>query len=188
MVTGIILASGFSKRMGKDKLMIEINGFKMIEKVIIECKLSSLDEIIFVYREESIKSIADKYGIKSVYNPNAHLGQSESLKLGIKEAKNSKGFMFLMGDQPFITSAVIDILINEFKSKDFPIVVPYFGGIKGTPAIFSSIFINDIMKITGDKGARDIIKANPEKVNKVYINNLRMGIDIDTEEDLKKYI
>ena len=75
MITGIIMASGFSNRMGKDKLLIEINGKKIIEWVIIALKDSNLDEIILVYRTEEIKKIGESYGIKTVLNPNAHLGQ-----------------------------------------------------------------------------------------------------------------
>ncbi|NLL81641.1 MAG: NTP transferase domain-containing protein, partial [Tissierellia bacterium] len=40
MVTGIIMAAGFSKRMGEDKLLMEIDGVKMVERVICNCKNS----------------------------------------------------------------------------------------------------------------------------------------------------
>ena len=47
MITGIILASGFSRRMKADKLLIDIEGSALIERVIKACVDSRLDDIIF---------------------------------------------------------------------------------------------------------------------------------------------
>ena len=60
MITGIIMASGFSKRMKTDKLTIEIEGMKIIERVIEATISSKLDKIILVYRTEEIRLIGEK--------------------------------------------------------------------------------------------------------------------------------
>ncbi|WP_353094529.1 nucleotidyltransferase family protein [Tissierella praeacuta] len=185
MITGIILASGFSRRMKKDKLLIEIDGNKLIERVIKACVGSNLDEIILVYRIDEVKEIGEKYNIKTIYNENAHLGQSEGLKLGVKESIGSKSYMFLVGDQPFITSELINRLIKEYNNSDLPILVPYYNGHRGMPMIISSIFKEELLRITGDKGGRDIVKSNIPKVKKVYIEEERQGMDIDSLEDLE---
>lgn len=44
--------------------------------------------------------------------------------------------MFLVGDQPFITTQLIDKLIEEYKLSKNPIVVPYYKGKRGMPTIF----------------------------------------------------
>ena len=88
--------------MGEDKLLMEVDGIKMVERVIGSCEESSLDEVILVYRKEEVRNIGEEYNIKTIYNPKAHLGQSESMKLGIKAAKANDAFMFLMGDQPLL--------------------------------------------------------------------------------------
>ena len=75
MITGIILASGFSNRMGHNKLLIEVDGIKVIERVINACKKSLVDEIILIYRLEELKVLGEMHGIKTIFNPNAHLGQ-----------------------------------------------------------------------------------------------------------------
>ncbi|MBZ2175175.1 nucleotidyltransferase family protein [Schnuerera sp. xch1] len=185
MIIGIIQASGFSRRMNKDKLLMSIDGIPMIEKVIRSCKLSSLDDLIMVYRREEVGRIGERCGIKTVYNPNAHLGQSEALKVGIREAENADAYMFLVGDQPFINSELIDRLIFAYRNNDASIIVPYFNGKNGTPTIFSSKYKEKLLTIKGDKGGRDIIRNNFSLVKRVHIDNPRLGIDIDTLEDLK---
>ena len=186
MITGIILASGYSKRMKEDKLLMEVNGAKMIELVIESCKESSLDNIILIYRTEEIKKIGERYNIKTLYNPKAHLGQSEGLKLGVKAAKDSEAYMFLVGDQPFITAKLIDTLIEEYRLNKAPIVVPYYNCHRGMPTIFSSAFRDELLKVEGDKGGRDIIEKNAALVRKVFIDDKNLGMDIDTPEDFKK--
>lgn len=186
MITGIILAAGFSKRMGSNKLLIKIQGTTIIQRVIEEALKSNLDQVILIYHHEEIKELADKYKIKSIYNENAHKGQSESLKIGIKYSKDNSDYMFLVADQPFLTSDIINKLISEYKNSDKSILVPYYNGNKGTPTIFSSKYKEDIINIEGDKGGRDIINSNIDEVKNCYIEEELYGYDIDSMEDLEK--
>lgn len=184
MITGIILASGFSNRMGRDKLLIDIDGEKIIERVIKASVDSNLDEVILVYRKEEVKEIGDKYNIRTVYNEVANLGQSQSLKLGVSEATDAKTYMFLVGDQPFLTSSLINRLIDEYNKSDLPILIPYYNGLRGMPMLISSIFKEELLKVTGDKGGREIVEKNIDKVKRVYIEEEKLGVDIDNQEDL----
>ncbi|MEY8415931.1 nucleotidyltransferase family protein [Tissierella praeacuta] len=184
MITGIILASGFSRRMKRDKLLIKVDRESIIERVIKACINSKLDDVILVYRSKEVKEIGEKYNIKTIYNKDAYLGQSQALKLGMNEAIEANDYMFLVGDQPFLTSEIINILIEEYYNSNLPILVPYYNGIRGMPMIISSIFKEELLKITGDKGGRDIVEKNIFRVKKVYIKEEKIGMDIDTPEDL----
>lgn len=183
MVTGIIMAAGFSNRMGRDKLLIEINGKKIIEWVIEALKESNLDDIILVYRSEEIKDIADSYGIKTVYNPRAYLGQSQSVILGIENCEGNCCFMFFVGDQPFISSQLINELIDEHNKNPSTIVIPYFHDKISMPILFPPDYRKELLKVKGDKGGREIIQRNPSKIKKVEIQDESLIIDIDTIED-----
>ena len=183
MVTGIIMAAGFSKRMGEDKLLMEIDGVKMVERVICNCKNSLLDQVILVYRKKEIKEIGEMYNLNTIYNPKANLGQSESMKLGVQAASVKSAYMFLTGDQPFITSNLINLLIEEHNKSQDKIIVPYYNGKRGMPTIFPSFFKERLLDIEGDKGGRDIIKNNIHYVKKVIIEDEKLGLDIDNKED-----
>lgn len=184
MITGIILASGFSRRMGKDKLLLEIDGEKIIEKVVRVCSESNLENIILIYRTIEVKIIGDKYGIKTVYNQNADLGQSEGMKVGINESGNVESYMFFVGDQPFLTSELINKLIKEYIWAKSSILVPYYNGSRGMPMIISYIYKEELLSVVGDKGGRDIVDKHILEAKKVHIEEGKQGIDIDTPEDL----
>lgn len=183
MITGIILASGFSNRMGQDKLLIEIDGKKIIERVIEALLASDLDDIILIYRTEEIKNIAKSYGIKTIYNPDAHLGQSQSVKLGVEHCEGDCCYMFFVGDQPFINAELINNLIKEHKKNPYKIVAPYYQGKINMPILFPEDLKEDLLKVQGDKGGREIIQKNPDRIKKFEIKDKSLIIDIDTIED-----
>lgn len=184
MITGIILASGFSTRMGEDKLLLEIDGESIIEKVIRAAKKSSLDRLILVYRKEQVGLIGKKYGVKSIYNEKADLGQSQSMKLGIIEAGKTDAYMFIVGDQVFLTAQLINKLIEEYEVCKSTIVIPYFNGKRNMPMIMSSLYKDELLNVVGDKGGRDIVRDNSDQVKQINIEDAKLGIDLDTPEDL----
>lgn len=189
MITAIIMASGFSERMGSDKLFLKVNSQTLIERTIKIVKGSKIDNIIIVYRDKRIKDIAKNQGIISIYNNNAKKGQSESIKLGIKSAdERTKGFIFFVGDQPFLSIEVINKIITEFKKRREEIIIPLYNGKRGNPIIFPALLKKDLLLINGDIGGREVIKNNLDIVNYIKIHDKYLGIDIDTIEDYKKII
>ncbi|AFS79866.1 molybdenum hydroxylase accessory protein, YgfJ family [Gottschalkia acidurici 9a] len=184
MIIGIIMASGFSRRMKRDKLLLEIDGSTIIEKVLIACKVSKLDDIMIIYRKKEIKEIADRYNIKSIYNENAVNGQSESVKLGLMNIDDDiEGVMFIVGDQPYLDPNTIDDLIIEFRKEKDKIIVPIYGEKKGNPVIFPTSLKEEFFNIDGDVGGKIIINKFIDKVKFINIENYKAGIDIDTWEE-----
>lgn len=185
MITGIIMASGFSKRMKTDKLTIEIDGMKIIERVIEAAINSNLDEIILVYRTDEIRLIGEKYKLRTIYNPVAHLGQSASVIIGTKNSDPESALMYFVADQPFLTTGVIDRLILEYNKNTGNIVIPYFSNVFGMPIIFPPRVRSDLLNVLGDKGGREIIDNNPNLLSKVYFKDEILGMDMDKPEDIQ---
>lgn len=186
-VTGLIMASGFSRRMKTDKLLLELGGKTVLERVIDSCLYSNLDEIILIYRKGEVKELAIKKGIKTVYNEHAHIGQSESVKIGVKNVEdNSNGVMFIVGDQPYLDSKTIDVLIDEFEKDQEKIVIPIYDGNKGNPTIFPISLKSQFRELDGDVGGKEIINRNLDIVKYVNIDNYKAGIDMDTVEEYEK--
>ena len=183
MVTGIILASGFSKRMGDEKLLLEVDGMPMVERVIKAAQLSFIDEIILVYRQDSIKEIGNQYGAKALLNSHAEKGQSEAVKLGVAQAHpGSDGYMFLVGDQPFLSYTTVNKLIEVFNRDRDYIIMPEYNGARGNPVIFPASLKSDLLSLQGDCGGRVIIEDKKNMVKLVPIESDIEGADIDTRE------
>lgn len=184
MITGIILASGFSKRMTRDKLLLEIEGIPVIERVLKAAKFSLLDEIILVYQNEKVREIGKKYQVKTVFNDSAHEGQSAAVKLGVSESpSDTDAYMFLLGDQPFLDSATINTLIEQYIKNPQQIIVPLYNGKRGNPVIFPAQLRDHLLAIEGDIGGRAVIEKMVDRVKLVAFENSITDTDIDTEED-----
>ena len=186
MITGIILASGFSRRMEDEKLLLKVDGLPMVERVIKTAHVSLLDEIILVYRRDAIKALAIHYRVKTVLNPHAEKGQSEAVKLGVAHVPpGSDGYMFLVGDQPYLTHSTVNKLIDIFNLHRDCIIIPLYNGARGNPVIFPSSFKCELLSLQGDCGGRTVAERMGNMVKLVPIESLLEGADIDTREVYK---
>lgn len=187
MISGIIMASGFSKRMGRDKLMLEFAGKPVAEHVIEAAKASGLDEVIVVCKDAAVVKIAESLGAAVIINASAQLGQSESIRLGAKSASpKADGLMFIAADMPLIESRTIDLLICEFGKSPESIIVPLYGGTRGNPVIFPADLREELLSLKGDEGGRVIIERFGERVIFVETGSSLGGMDIDTKEDFER--
>lgn len=183
MITGIILASGFSMRMEDEKLLLKVDGVPMVERVIKAAHASLIDEIILIYRRDAINTLANQYGIKTVLNPHAGKGQSESVKLGVAHAPSeSDGYMFLVGDQPYLSHSTLNRLIEVFNGHSDCIIIPVYNGARGNPVIFPAALKSDLLSLEGDCGGRAVAEEMPSMVKLVPIERVHEGADIDTRE------
>lgn len=188
MINGIILASGFSRRMGQNKLLMKINEETIIERVIKEVKKSEIEKIYIVTNNEEIKNIAYKWDIEVIENKHAIKGQSESIKVAVKEIKDEGDLMFFCGDQPFIDFKTINNLIYISKRNIDKIIVPIFEKRRGNPVIFPRSFRLDLLNLEGDVGGRYIIKKYKDKVVFFEVEKEIFFKDMDNYEEYEEII
>ena len=182
----VIMCSGLSRRMGQNKLLMPIGGKLLIEYVIEKIKDSEFDRLIMIYGDDELKKIADKYDIDAIYNPLRELGQSEAIKLAVRNSQGHEGISFIMGDQPLITVKTINRLLSEFKKTRRHIIIPKYGEKTGAPVIFPLTLSEEFLKLEGDVGGKVVIKNNIDLVKKIHIENENEGMDIDNIDDFNK--
>lgn len=189
MINAIIMASGYSKRMGKDKLLMPFRGKLLVEYImekVISCNFYSS---VVVSKDERILSLATTKGLEAVENKNAHKGQSESIKLGINSTPIADGYMFFTADQPLISIDTIKLLISTFdKYNSCNIVIPRVKSKRGNPVIFPKKFVNELMSLEDDNGGKNVINNHIENAIFVDITNEYELADIDTYEDYKRIL
>ncbi len=186
MISAVVLASGFSTRFGSDKLLSDFKGKAVIRWVLDSCLDSRLEEIIVVYRRTELLGLLRDLPIRLIHNEMAHSGMSASVKLGISSLSNtSTGCMILMGDQPLFGKDDINLMIDKFSSNEVLIATSHNGKRKN-PVIFPSKYYADLLATSGDKGGRDIIDNDPDKMF-IEFDAFKL-MDIDTINDLEQLI
>jgi len=188
-MTGIILASGFSRRMEDEKLLLDVGGLPMVERVIRAAQSPLIGEAILIYRDDAVKAIGERYRLKTLYNPHAEEGQSAAVKLGISSADPAAdGFMFFVGDQPCLTQSTVNELIRIFAGKNSSVVVPLYNGRRGNPVIFPSLLKETLLGLEGDCGGRTVLEGMKDTIVLVPIDAGSEGRDIDTKADYEKML
>ena len=184
LITAIVMASGFSKRMGLNKLLMKYNDKILIEHTSKKISHCDFAEKIIVTQYEEIEKLTDNF--KVIINENAHKGQSESIKLGVKSSEKCDGYMFFVADQPLISQNDIEKLIKVFReNKDF-IVIPKYKEKHGNPVIYPSLYKEEILRLEGDKGGKSIIKSS-NKIKYVEVKEDTL-FDIDNKDDFNKLL
>ncbi|HWR60428.1 MAG TPA: selenium cofactor biosynthesis protein YqeC [Clostridia bacterium] len=188
-ISGIILAAGLSRRMGTNKLLLDLGGVPVIERTIKAASESSLSEIILVCGSEIAKAAGDGCKVRIVHNAEPEQGQSRSIRLGVENASGyADGFMFLVGDQPYITAAIINKLIEGYNSGNYSAAVPLYSGKRGNPVIFSYSLKDKLMELRGDSGGRILLEGLEGRIAVVDAGDELSGFDIDTREEYEKLL
>jgi len=187
-ISAIVLASGFSKRMARDKLHMEIKNKKIYEYIMETINNHNFYEVLIISNDSEIISKANKLKYKAFNNPDSHLGQSSSIKVALKNVNNSSGYLFFVADQPLISSNTIKLLCDEHEQNLDKIIIPSYNSVNGSPVLFPSSFKNELMSIKGDSGGKSIINNNIDKVIKVQIDNDYELMDVDTMEDYENIL
>ena len=181
MIKAVVLASGFSRRMGENKLLLPFKDKPLIYWTLKNIKETNFKEVDVIYKDEKVKNIAESFEFNAVYNINANLGQSESIKIALKNYTGN-AVMFFTGDQPLLKSNTIKSMIKEFEISN-KIVIPLYKGQRGMPTIFPSEFFDELRRLEGDMGGRQVIKSHPKKVAFIEIDDTLEGFDVDSQKE-----
>ena len=182
-ISAIVMASGMSKRMNKDKLRMLINDRQIYGFVLELISNSSFYETAVVSKDDEILDTAVKYGFKGIKNTEYSMGQSRSIVKGIESLKDSDGYMFFVADQPFLSVDTVKLLCSEFEENPEKIILPYCNERRGNPVIFPKSLKEKLLALEGDSGGKTVINSNEDKIICVNINKKEEFIDIDTIED-----
>jgi molybdenum cofactor cytidylyltransferase len=183
-ISVIILAAGLGRRMKGDKLHLELDGISLIDRVLSTVsRIGNLERIV-VTNDQRIASKAASLGIIPVKNPDAPLGQSTSIHKGILSAReDTEGYLFVMGDQPFLTTGTLNRIVGAYKSSPTSIIVPVYGKDTGSPVLFPATLKDELLSLEGDNGGRQVLKAHGDLIRKVQIPSPDELMDVDTPED-----
>ncbi len=189
-IHGILLAAGLSTRMGEPKQLLPFGDSTIIETMIDNMLGSKLDEVIVVIGHESEKAhekIRHK-PIKVVFNPNYQEGMLTSAQCGVQALPDcADAFALMLVDQPFITSDLINCVVEDYKESDKGIALPSYNYRRGHPAIFNRRYASDILSLDAESGGiRSLFKKNADDIQYVIVDTNRVLKDIDYRKDYEE--
>lgn len=186
----IILAAGQSARLGSPKQLLPYNNKTLLENAVdaaLETECASIFVVLGANADLVRKELKNK-PVMVLENPEWEEGMASSIRCGIKYITGTilrpDSIIFMVCDQPFVTSSLLLNLLYKKNESRMPIVASDYGNKLGTPALFHRSLFETLLELKGDTGARKILIDNMDKVAKVSFPE---GItDIDTKEDYEK--
>jgi molybdenum cofactor cytidylyltransferase len=188
-IWSIILAAGESKRMGFPKMLLQINGKNMIEKVIENVAESDTDGILVVLgaSRERLVDLVSTYDVKYCYNENYKEGMLSSVQCAFRNLPTDiEAVLVFQGDQPFISPVVADSVIKAFRTSGKGIVIPVFNGKRGHPLLLDRKYREEIEMLDPDEGLRSIARIYSDDVFEVETADPGILKDFDTYDDYMK--
>ncbi len=181
----LLLAAGQSKRFGQEnKLLAKINGIPLLQHTLETLK--QINDNIWVVtngKEDFSQSILD--GCHTVICEDAHLGMGHSLAAGataiLENNSRAPALMIALADQPLVTAQNYQQLLDRYNINQCLVASRYHESL-GVPAIFPLTAAMQLKSLTGDIGARKIIRQYTDQIDIVDMPNAEQ--DIDTPEDL----
>lgn len=182
-----VLAAGESSRLGSPKQLLVYRGKSLLQHAVNVALQTTMYPVIVVVgaNSDAVKKEIEGMNVYVVENERWREGMATSLCCGLaavqKKNIDADGIIFMLCDQPFITPALLDSLLQQQKATGLPIVASSYENKLGTPALFHKSFFTELMKLSGDTGAAKLIKNNQEQVSSVAFP--KGIIDIDTRTD-----
>jgi molybdenum cofactor cytidylyltransferase len=182
----IVLAAGESQRFGQPKQLLPVGDKTMIQHVVDIVLDSPLEQVIVVLgcrAAEIGANIADR-PVQVVVNERWESGLSSSVRAGLSAVKPETGAaLFVLADQPGITTEVIAKLVERYRETHAPIVVPTHRGRRGNPVLFDRSLFAELMEVKGDQGGRRLIAEYGDELEEVEVDTEAIVTDIDTADD-----
>ncbi|MEJ2545542.1 MAG: nucleotidyltransferase family protein [Calditrichaceae bacterium] len=191
MISGILLAAGDSKRMGKPKQLLPYNGLTFVDSILNKFSEIGCEPIITILgaTAELICEKTKVHKFQCFRNPNPEEGQLSSLQIAVAHLpEDSEGFIMALVDHPMVKLDTYQKLFEMAKENPGNIIVPEFYGQKGHPVYFGRTFFDSILHLPLNDGARVVLRENPADVMYLPVDDEGILKDIDTPKDFQQHI
>ena len=189
-VAGVVLAAGRSERFGgRPKQLLELGGVSLLQRVVRAALASRLRQVVVVvgHAAPQMRRELAGLGVDQVENTAHAQGQSTSVRAGLERVDpGARAAIFLPADQPFLSSALVDRLIEAYEETGRPIVRPRAGSRRGAPVLWDRSLFPELAALSGDAGGRQLLPRHAEAVLEVEIEDPLELADVDTMDDYRR--
>lgn len=179
-IVGLLLAAGSGSRFGSDKLRHALpHGVPIAVQALRHLK-AEVSNVVVVVRPGG-EGLFE--GEKVVVCPNAEEGMGTSLACAVKAAGEADGYLIALGDMPFVRRTTI-AAVRDALAAGAPLAAPYFRARRGHPVGLAKRFYKDLSALSGDVGAKQLIREHERTLVKIPVGDPGVIRDIDTPGDL----
>jgi molybdenum cofactor cytidylyltransferase len=182
----LVLAAGAGKRFGGQKLLANLNGTPILQYVLNLAAVAGLDPVVVVLGSDADDLVSRLWWRDEVrlINPAPESGVSSSVRMGVASLllSDAQRAVVLLGDQPRLSIAQLDVILAAPGDESRPIVVPRYSGVPGNPVLLERAAWPLAAQLEGDTGMVQLFATNRDLVR--YVDVEGANPDVDTATDL----
>jgi molybdenum cofactor cytidylyltransferase len=178
--------------MGRPKQLLPYNGKSLLEHTVDIANETDANPVIVVLGSNPavLEKEIDEKKVHIVENKEWQEGMASSIRCGLNTllhiAPSSDAVILMVCDQPYVSASLLNELISTQKNTGKLVVASQYESTFGPPALFYKTIFPELLKLTGNAGARNIVTQHSDDTAIVPFEE--GNIDIDTEADYKALI
>ncbi len=191
MISGIVLAGGRSRRMGRPKATLEAGGKTFLERAIGTLRAGGCADVVVVLNDDEgeLQAMASRAGGRLAPGAGAVSEQIDSLRAGVRALPAGvEAAVVLPVDHPLVQPSSVALVVGAFRSSGAPIARVVHSGRHGHPVLFSAALFDELLSAPLEEGARSLIRAHIGEVAEVEVDDPGVLIDVDTPEEYERYV
>jgi molybdenum cofactor cytidylyltransferase len=191
MTCGIVLAAGESRRMGRQKVLLDYGGRSVIRHIVGQLQASAIERVYVVTGADSERVAGElrETGVGILHNAGWKEGMLSSVRCGLRGVEGGcDSVMVLLGDQPTVTSGLIDRIVKAYDESKKGILVPVYEGRRGHPIVFSTRYREKVLSGYDDVGLRGLMEEYAADVFEFEVTDANVCRDMDDPADYEYYL
>jgi molybdenum cofactor cytidylyltransferase len=190
-LSAVVLAAGSSRRLGRSKLLLDLDGKPVVWRVVAAAAEARPTEIVVVVgpeRRSELGAALAGQPVQLVVNERSAEGMGGSIAKAVEAvAERSAGLILLQGDQPLVTAGMLRSLAGAWAGGGRVFAASSYAGVIGPPVVFDRRLFGELAALAGDRGARSVIEGHPGEGAFVDFP-AELAADIDDEEDYRRIL
>jgi molybdenum cofactor cytidylyltransferase len=183
----IVLAAGFSSRLGRPKPLARVHGVSLLRRTLKVASTFGADRIIVVTPRNAGRHRTEARGVNVRWAVNAQRtqGLSSSVRRGIAAARYASAILLLPADLVHLTTRDLFKLVQRWHAAPRRLIARRINLSGATPVIVPRWLYVRASAVAGDVGLREFIGQLPAD-SRVLVDLPSAGWDVDTPQDLRE--
>jgi molybdenum cofactor cytidylyltransferase len=185
-ISVLLLAAGASSRLGQPKQLLPWKGKTLLRHFAeIALALDPRATVVIGSMAERMQQEINGLPIQVAHNPEWESGMASSLRIGMRYClmPDTEGIMVILCDQVYVNEELLRHIRQTFLDKRPLGVCTAYAGQLGVPALFDKKLFPQLESLTGDQGARTLIRQHKDQLLSIPFD--QGAFDIDTPQDLR---
>jgi molybdenum cofactor cytidylyltransferase len=184
-VGGVLLAAGASRRMGKNKMLLELDGEPLVRRAARRALTAGLSPVVVVvgHEAERVRAVLQDLPLDVVVNPAFTGPTSGSLHRGLEAlGPGVDAVVVMLGDMVRVSAEGLAMLVAAARGTEAPLVVSRYGDVTAPPLLFRRALFPELLAWTGEGCGKAVVQAHSHEA--MFVDRpTALLTDVDTPED-----